>query len=73
MATTLKFGTSKTKTYDVNTLKLSEKMNSEQEEKQMKYSCKFCDFHWEGTAGTFDAVRIHEKTHEEKKQNSLDE
>jgi hypothetical protein len=29
----LKFGSSKTKTYDVNTLKLSEKINSEQEEK----------------------------------------
>ena len=39
----------------------------------MKYSCKFCDFHWEGTAGTFDAVRIHEKTHEEKKKKNPDQ
>jgi len=33
----------------------------------MKYSCKICNFHWEGTVDTFDMVRIHEKTHEEKK------
>jgi hypothetical protein len=32
----------------------------------MKYNCKLCDFHWEGTAGTFDKVRIHEKIHEKK-------
>ena len=31
----------------------------------MKYNCKFCDFHWEGTVDTFDKVRIHEKIHEE--------
>ena len=32
----------------------------------MKYNCKSCDFHWEGTVDTFDKVRIHEKTHEKK-------
>jgi len=32
----------------------------------MKYRCKNCDFAWEGTVNTFDKVRIHEKTHEEK-------
>lgn len=32
----------------------------------MKYSCKTCDFHWEGTVDTFDKVRIHEKTHVKK-------
>lgn len=32
----------------------------------MKYRCKNCDFEWEGTVDTFDKVRIHEKTHEEK-------
>ncbi len=32
----------------------------------MKYSCKICDFHWEGTVDTFDKVRIHEKTHGKK-------
>ncbi len=32
----------------------------------MKYDCKLCNFHWEGTVDTFDKVRIHEKTHDEK-------
>ena len=30
----------------------------------MKYDCKLCNFHWEGTVDTFDKVRIHEKTHD---------
>ncbi|MHA7647433.1 hypothetical protein [Nitrosopumilus sp. S4] len=29
----------------------------------MKYSCKECNFKWEGTSYTFDKVRDHEKTH----------
>ncbi|MFB5602712.1 MAG: hypothetical protein ACE5Q8_07520 [Nitrosopumilus sp.] len=29
----------------------------------MKYTCKKCDFKWEGTSYTFDKVREHEKTH----------
>ncbi|AFS81371.1 hypothetical protein NKOR_07550 [Candidatus Nitrosopumilus koreensis AR1] len=29
----------------------------------MKYQCKTCNFHWEGTSQTFDEVRDHEKTH----------
>lgn len=29
----------------------------------MKYQCKTCNFHWEGTSHTFDDVRNHEKTH----------
>ncbi len=29
----------------------------------MKYSCKECNFKWEGTSYTFDEVRDHEKTH----------
>jgi len=33
MTTKLKFGSSKTKPFDVDSLKLSEKINSEQEEK----------------------------------------
>ena len=33
----------------------------------MKYNCKICDFHWEGTVDTFDKVRNHEKTHEKNK------
>ena len=36
----------------------------------MKYDCKICDFHWEGTADTFEKVRVHEKTHE-KKQDQI--
>jgi hypothetical protein len=32
----------------------------------MKYDCKLCNFHWEGTVDTFDKVRIHEKTHDKK-------
>lgn len=34
-------------------------------ENKMKYSCKYCDFIWEGTSYTFDIVREHEKTHPE--------
>ena len=30
---------------------------------KMKYSCKKCDFKWEGTSYTFDKVREHEKIH----------
>ena len=37
----------------------------------MKYNCKFCDFHWEGTVDTFDKVRIHEKIHEESKKKIM--
>jgi hypothetical protein len=32
----------------------------------MKYDCKLCNFHWEGTVDTFDKVRIHEKIHDKK-------
>jgi len=29
----------------------------------MKYSCKECNFKWEGTSYTFEKVREHEKIH----------
>ena len=32
---------------------------------KMKYSCKYCNFIWEGTSYTFDKVREHEKIHPE--------
>jgi hypothetical protein len=35
----------------------------------MKYSCKICNFHWEGTVDTFDKVRVHEKIHEKSEMN----
>lgn len=34
----------------------------------MKYSCKECDFKWEGTVDTFEKVREHEKEHLEKNE-----
>jgi hypothetical protein len=35
----------------------------------MKYSCKICNFHWEGTVDTFDKVRAHEQIHEKSEMN----
>lgn len=29
----------------------------------MKYQCKDCNYHWEGTSYTFNEVTEHEKTH----------
>ncbi|EPA06412.1 hypothetical protein BG20_I2132 [Candidatus Nitrosarchaeum limnium BG20] len=31
--------------------------------RKMRYSCKKCNFKWEGTSYTFEQVREHEKTH----------
>ena len=39
------------------------KRNKRTRQNKMKYTCKNCDFKWNGNSDTFDKVLGHEKTH----------